>query len=104
MTSAWLDFLGFSDKDASQHLHSGCILYIFMYTAEREGRGGGFRGCFLKEEKFVTHPHIKQNFFIPPPHSWPKKKMTTPPVLLRKVKYGQYYKMMQRLIENKIKR
>ena len=44
MTSAWLDFLGFSDKDASQHLHSGCILYIFMYTAEREGRGGGGGG------------------------------------------------------------
>ena len=79
-----------------------------MYTAE----GGGVRGYFLEGEKFATHPCIMENVFTPPPppsqHTHTaldqNKKTTTPPVLLRKVKHGQYYKMMQRLIENKIKR
>ena len=74
-----------------------------MYTAEE----GGVRGYFLEGEKFVIHPRIIQNFFTlsPLPHpALDQKKMTTASVLLTKVKYRQYYKMMQRLIENKIKR
>ena len=42
-------------------------------------------------------------FFYTPPLPHPaldqKKEMTTSSVLLRKVKYGQYYKMTQRLTE-----
>ena len=86
MTSAWLDFLGFSDKDASQHLHSGCILYIFMYTAEREGRGGGVQRMFFKGGKICHTPPHQTEFFYTPPSLLTKKKNDNPTSLIEESK------------------
>ena len=59
----WLDFLVLSDKDASQHLKLGCILYVYC----RKECG---QSIFFRRLKICHSPAYCTQFFLhlsPPP-------------------------------------
>jgi len=76
----------------------GCIHYVYC----SRGRGGGLPGgkrYFLRGKIFFISPHIIQRLLTSPLLT--KRKNDTPPpppVLMRKIKYRQYDKMVQRLM------
>jgi len=72
-------------------LFLGCIHYVHW-----RGDGGGGRGYFLKRQNISISPRHHTEFFDIP--SLTKRKNDTPSLSFRKVKYGQYDEMVQRLM------